>query len=359
MKIIQITYELTSGGRERFVVDLCNRLAQDDENEVILLTCVDDRIPKNVHYLNDLSKKVRFLNLHASSGYHPKSFWGIYKIIKAERPDIVHAHCGALMIYWPAFMINKVHYVHTLHSLAQKCLDFKWCKYLNRFFYRRNILPITISKACHNSYRDLYGSSDDVCITNGREPLIPSGVMPKELSFIQDEIPVFIHVARCSVEKNQQRLFNCFNRLTDEGVKFHLIVLGSNYEKQWMPIFKNHPQIHIIGERKNVADYMAYANFFVLSSDYEGLPLTLLEAMSLGVIPICTPAGGVPDVIQDGRNGYMANSFDDDDFYKKIKQALSEKGKFNKDIIKKEYEDNYSMKNCAQKYYSIYKGLIK
>ena len=359
MKIIQISYELTSGGRERFVVDLCNRLARNEEDEVILLTCDDDRIPKNVHYLNDLSENVRFINLHAPRGHHPKSFWGIYKIIKKERPDIVHAHCGTLMIYLPAFMINNVHYVHTLHTLAQKNLEYKWCKYLNRFFYSRYILPITISKACHNSYMDLYGKSDDVCIINGREPLNPSGIMPKEIDFIQDEKPVFIHVARCAVPKNQQRLFNCFNRLTDEGVGFHLIVLGSNYEEQWMPIYQNHPQIHIVGERKNVADYMAYADYFVLSSDYEGLPLTLLEAMSLGVIPISTPAGGVPEVILDGRNGYLSKSFDDDDFYKKIKQALSEKGKLNKELIKKEYEDNYSMKNCAQKYYSVYKELLK
>ena len=46
---------------------------------------------------------------------------------------------------------------------------------------------------------------------------------------------------------------------------------------------------------------MSLADYFVLSSDFEGLPLTLIEAMSMGITPICTPAGGVVDVIKDGK----------------------------------------------------------
>lgn len=359
MKILQLSYSLSSGGGERFVVDLCNRLAENEENEVILLTTDDDRIPKNVHYLNDLSPKVRFINLRCPSGQHPKSFWRVYKTIKKERPDIVHAHCGLLLLYVPALFLRRIRYLHTLHNLAEVCLKYNWCKPLNRRLYRTKVLPITISSTCQDSYVKLYGQNNAICITNGREALKPSQAQPSDLVFLSDNAPIFIHVARCALQKNQPRLFKAFDRLQAEGLRFHLMVLGSNYEHSWAERYKNNPQIHVIGERKNVADYMALADFFVLSSDFEGLPLTLLEAMSLGVVPISTPAGGVVDVIKDGRNGYISTDFSDEAFYLKIKQALDERGKINKENIKREYKSNYSMEICAEKYYTVYKERLK
>lgn len=360
MKILQLSYSLSSGGGERFVVDLCNRLAENPQNEVVLLTTDDDRIPKNVHYLKDVSQKVRFVNLHCPRGQHPKAFWRVFKTICREKPNIVHAHCNLLLLYLPAFFLRKIKFVHTLHNLAGVCLQRKWCKPINKWFYRHRVQPVTISKTCQDSYVNLYGDHKSICITNGREALKPSGMIPKDVVFLQNiTAPVFIHVARCAVQKNQQRLFKVFDRLETEGVKFQLIVLGSGYEKEWMPRYQDNPQIHIVGERKNVADYMALADFFVLSSDYEGLPLTLLEAMSLGVIPVCTPAGGIVDVIENGKNGYCSQTFDDEEFYGIIKRALVEQGKLSKDLVKREYAEHYSMKVCALKYFEVYEKLYK
>lgn len=360
MKILQLSYALSSGGAERFVVDLSNRLAENPQNEVVLLTTDDDRNPKNVHYLGDVSPKVRFINLHSPSGFALKSFWGVYRTIRREKPDVVHAHCSLLLLVLPALLIRGVKFVHTLHSLAPVCLEHKWMKGLFRWSYQHRVQPITISNTCQQSYVDLYHNDRAVCIINGREPLVSSGKRPADVNFLEDNVcPVFIHVARCNPLKNQSRLFKAFDRLKADGVKFHLVVLGTGYAEEWLPRYQNDVCIHIIGERRNVADYMALADFFVLSSDYEGLPLSLLEAMSMGVVPISTPAGGVVDVIENGKNGYCSPSFDDEGFYQTIRRALDERGKLSRSLIKKEYEDNYSMNVCAQKYYDVYNELLK
>ena len=156
--------------------------------------------------------------------------------------------------------------------------------------------------------------------------------------------------------KTRLVLFKAFERLQAEGVNFHLIVFGSGYEGVWKKRCAGNPQIHIIGERKNVADYMAMADLLVFPFDYEGLPLSLLEAMSLGIVPICTSVGGIVDVIEDGANGYMTSLFEDDEFYHKIKLALNEKGKLNKDYIRSVYENNFSMKVCTKKYHILYEN---
>lgn len=357
MKILQISYSLASGGGERFVVDLSNRLAENPDNNVILLTINDDRILKNIYYLKEVSPKVKFVNLHCPSGQHPLSFWRVYQAIKMEKPDIVHIHCDLLLAYFPVFFKRKTKYVHTLHSLARICLKSKWFLFSNRWLYKHRVQPITISNVCQKSYIELYKQNNAYCITNGREALVPTGHIPMDIAWNMENVPIFIHVARCHRLKNQTRLFKTFDRLQVEGIKFHLIVLGRDYESEWMLKYQNNPQIHIMGERKNVADYMVLADYFVLTSDYEGLPLTLLEAMSLGAIPICTPAGGVVDVIKDGQTGYIAPTFDNGDYYQKVKQALREKGKINKEAIKKEYNEHYSMKICAEKYMNVYNTL--
>lgn len=357
MKILQLAYSLSSGGGERFVVDLCNRLSENPDNHVILLITNDERVQKNIHYLGNLSPKVSFISLRCKSGLCLKAFWEVFKTIKKLKPDVVHANCNLLLLCLPSLFLRKSRYFQTLHNVAQACVQKKWLKFVYHWFYNNKIQPVTISKTCQKSYIDFYGDKKAVCITNGREPLIPTNVTPSDIEcLVKERCPIFIHVARCAEQKNQQRLFKAFDKLKSDSIKFHLIVLGSGYEKKWMPYYKTNSQIHILGERKNVADYMKFADFFVLSSDYEGLPLTLLEAMSLGVVPICTPAGGIVDVIEDGKDGYVTKTFDDEEFYHKIKFALNEKGKLNKTVIQKEYEGNFSMKVCAQKYYKLYES---
>ena len=86
-----------------------------------------------------------------------------------------------------------------------------------------------------------------------------------------------------------------------EFLNFLLIVLGDKYH-HWTDKLKGSQRICLLGLKENVGDYMAAADYYVMSSDWEGLPITLLEAMSMGVIPVSTPAGGVADVIKDGTN---------------------------------------------------------
>lgn len=358
IKILQVSWSLSSGGAERFVVDLSNRLADNPQLEVVLATLCNDKIPGNCHYLNKVSNKVRYVNLGCDSGTSLASHWRFLKFIKEEKPQIVHGHCGIQWLYLPSLLIKKVKFVYTLHNLASVCLFNKKLRPIDRWFYTHKIHPVTISKTCLKSYEDLFKLHNAECITNGREPMKPSGVEPKDIAFVHDKkIPVFIHVARCHPQKNQKRLFNVFERLQKEGVSFHLIVIGSGFEQIWMPLFKDNSQIHILGERQNVADYMAHADFFVLTSDFEGLPLTLLEAMSLGVIPICTPAGGIVDVIHNGVNGFVCSSFDNKEFLYKVKEALNEVDTINRKKIMMDYRANYSMEVCANKYYKLYQNL--
>lgn len=359
MKILQLTFSLSSGGAERFVVDLCNELCKRGDTEVVLLMVEDKNKDGAAHYLTDLDNRVKFICAGCKSGYHWKSFIRVLNIIRREKPDVVHAHCGSMLLYLPALLFLKNTYVHTLHNLAEKCIN-KPAQYtFNKLFYRRRIKPVTISSQCQLSYERLYGKGRATQITNGRSPITASS----KLSLVKQELTdigikasdkLFIHVARCAEQKNQKLLFESFKSIASKRKDVQLIVLGNGFEGSEFMEYDGKWNIHILGERNNVGDYLLCSDFFILSSIFEGLPISLLEAMSCGLVTVSTPAGGVVDVISDGRNGFLSPSFLQTDFSATIMRALTGEGGIDHRAIIQEYAAKYSMSACAKKYYDIY-----
>lgn len=358
MKIFQIIYSLCSGGAERFVVDLSNRLARDKDSEVVILVVNDLQLEGCSHYLSDVKDNVRVISL-GLRGLGIRSVLGILKAIKKECPNVVHCHSNLILLYLPALFYKMPRYVHTLHSLANRCLVWEWCKPINRHLYSRKVQAVTISGECSQSYRSLYGLDNDYMITNGREKIqltADAGKVKKEVdSLMGGKRPVFINVARCDSVKNHKLLFEVFERLSAEGSDAQLLVVGARHEEN-MVKYKNHPNIHIIGEKGNVADYLSLSDYFILSSIYEGLPLTLLEAMSMGVVPVCTPAGGIKDVIRDGENGFLAKDFYTESLYDAVTRAMKVGTAISKDAVVREFHEKYSMERCADSYKGIYQS---
>ncbi len=364
MRILQVIYNLSSGGAERLVVDLCNIFAENKSDEIHLLTTDDDAITGNKHYYDSLSKNVVYHNIGAKSGFSFKSIIGVYRMIKNIKPDIVHLHSNLILLFLPALLYNKAKYIHTLHNLAEKTLTVSQLKFICSYLYKNKVQPIAISDVCQKSYSDFYKQDNAICVTNGRAKL---SITEEYKSVKNDiakykngrEVPVFIHVARYAEQKNQKLLFDTFTQLRNIGKEFLLLVIGAGYEKSPYMHLNDTDYIKILGAKQNVGDYLACADFFVLSSTWEGLPLSLLEAMSMGCIPISTPAGGVVDVIRDGKNGLLSPSFNPEDYYNTVLSVFDKDFSINKEEILEDYENNYTMEVCANKYYSVYTKLIR
>lgn len=363
MKIIELNHYLGGGGASRFMTDLSNQYAKDSSNAIIVITTNESSTPENdyISFKDDLDSRVHYITLGAKTGLSFKSIWGVFNLIRTEKPDVVHNHCNILLLLLPALLCSKVRYVHTIHTLVTHNYPGAIKRRVADWLYKSGrVQPVTISKECHDSYKEFFCRQEDVMITNGRCALRTT----EKLSDVKDElsalgvcdnIPTFLHVARHHPAKNHDRLFSTFERLSNEGMDYHLIVIGDHYD-ECVNRIKDKKHIHLIGPRTNIGDYMSFADFFVLSSDQEGLPLVLLEAMSMGVVPICTPAGGIKDVLRNGENGYIGRDLTDEAFYTAIKQALSEQGKILANSIIQEYKEKYSMEVCAGKYMEVYRG---
>ena len=243
-----------------------------------------------------------------------------------------------------------------------------------RFIYKIlfkhfNVTPISISKKVLESVQAIYGKEFQVLIENG----VKQPILTKNLQDIKNEINsykldkstnIFLNIGRISHQKNHKMLVKVFSDLISEGKNIVLVIIGQDttenkeYEKVLLQI-KN-KNIHLLGMKANIADYLSCSDAFCLSSLYEGLPITLLESLAMGTVPICTPAGGIPDVINND-TGFIAKDYSYQSFKKEIIDFLKMpySNKENKEIeCKKLYLLKYSIGNTANNYTDLYCGNV-
>src|SRR5699024_8617098 len=108
-------------------------------------------------------------------------------------------------------------------------------------------------------------------------------------------------------------------------------------------------------------DYLHAGDYFCLSSLYEGMPITLIEAFATGCIPVCTPVGGTPEMVEELDRSLLAESINEDDYAQALKKALDIPQGRHEEIKKRAislFEKKYSMKYCAAKYLELYKSFF-
>lgn len=359
MKIVQLIYSLSSGGAERFVVDLANQLSEDGHEVIIcMLRPGEGRMIFNKQFV---AETVRIESLNMDCGISLAKILRVENFIKRENPDVVHCHLNVIPYIYRLSVVchGKIKFFHTLHSVAGETVAGILQKELNRWFYfHRYIVPICISYLCKQSYLDYYGASDVCYIDNGRScisPTVQNGLVYQEIQSYKEmeTTPVFIHVARFHPLKNQELLVSVFNKLDKEGIDFTLLVIGAGYESNEALLLRRKAcdKIHFLGEKNNVGDYLLNSDAFCLTSHYEGLPISLLEALSCGVTPVCTRVGGIPDVIVDGENGYLSDE-DECDYLNAIKRFL--RCPIARNDLQGFFDEHFSMKMCAKKYEAMY-----
>ena len=367
MRILEVIPALNSGGAERFVVDLCNQMAKDG-HDVTLLTMKNFSISNFGFYKDELNDNVKQLNLGMGK-FGLSTFYKLYKVIRRTECDIVHFHLTAMYFGVLAVLFDrKKKYIVTSHNQADKERDRAKFRFLvKKSCLKMNLLhQVAISHQNAESIKEVFGVVPIRLIYNGRAV----ASITNKYDEVKNEIKqykshpttnVFTIIARCNPQKNIPRLIKCFNKLIDEGKDVVLLVIGNGYDSpKILPVIKlANKHIHFLGQRHNVVDYLACSDFFTLSSDYEGMPITLIEALACGCIPVGTPVSGFNDIIEDGKNGFIAEAISDESYYNTLKRAIDNRKDISTDSLKAIYRDNLSMECCAKKYEKLFQSVLK
>lgn len=122
---------------------------------------------------------------------------------------------------------------------------------------------------------------------------------------------IIVSTARFDTVKRLDRLIETFHVLALQRKNISLVLAGNGpayhtliaqVDKLNLDIKK---RVYFLGHQDNIAEILQACDIYVLPSDSEGLPIATLEAMSCGLITVVTNTGGLPEIIQNGLNGFL------------------------------------------------------
>lgn len=355
MKILQVLSTLGSGGAEHFTIELTNEfIRQGYECHVVTLFDVE----KENGLLKELDAKSHHESLHKRPGFDLACYVRLYRYIKKGGYDVVHAHVGAIpYILLASLLLPKVRFVATIHSEARREAGpsiMKWSRFY--MFQHKKCIPVTISEESKRSFDNYYGMY---------APMVYNGVSDYHgtgLPSLRDDKKqmLFVHPASCQPVKNQELLIKAFAKLVKDYPNCKMLWMGSeNSYSHLLEELKTMmvPQFQYIGTVANVRDYLIQADAMCLSSKMEGMPMTIIEAFSVGTPALCTPVGGIVNMISNGENGMLSDSLEIKDYYLMLKQfcefTLERKEQMRQNA--KNSFMNYSIRNTVKGYLDIYK----
>lgn len=326
MKIVEIIPQLASGGAERLVVDLSNELVK--EHDVFLITFYSDELLN--FYNKELHSSVQHIIIGKKTGFSIKPFFKLTKLLNKIKPDVIHLHLDALNYMLPYLFLHKhAKCFMTVHNDAFEEAGSKIGLRIRSFCFKSDLIyPIAISKESHRSFVECY-KMDAPIVFNGRKLPdhieISSSVKDDFASFRKtDKTKVMINLARFSVVKRQPLIAKCVKKLYEEGFDFTFLMIGLNRSKEILEEVKQNasPALFVLGQKHNPLEYLKMADAYCLFSTYEGLPISLIEALGTGAIPLCTPVGGIKDLVRHGHNGLLTADLSEEEVYKTMKNFL-------------------------------------
>lgn len=364
MKIVEITFTLSSGGAERFIVDLSNELSKT--NDVTLVTLKDDNIntEQRCFYKFDLSDRVKYLNLGLGDGFSISSEVSIYKMLKRLDPEVVHLH-GANVPKFCALAIlllsGKMKFVQTIHNDLKNGYDKGFCKMLYQTLGgTRGFSCVALSEKNYKDFKEFYPKLNIECIQNGRAPICKTDKfddVANELSAFRHDKQsrLILHVARYHSQKNQVLLIDAFNKICAKD-NVSLVIIGNGFDSGKGLELKQKAcdKIHFLGTRKNISDYFLNSDIFTLSSTFEGMPISLLEASLAGLPCVSTPVCGAVDIIEDGINGKISKNFTENSYIEAMEYALKNYDELYQNAQRMKENSPYTMEKCAKKYLQVF-----
>jgi glycosyltransferase involved in cell wall biosynthesis len=317
--VFQILPSLVVGGAERLVVHLMEHLSRERFSPV----CICLESPQGTHYearVQASGTPLYFLGKGAGASW--RVLQQLDALFRQYRPTVVHTHIIGLNYAYPLmFRYRTPARVHTVHSLAQHEVGVRigaWVRIL-AFRYRiGHVVPVAVAEDVRTTIRQLYGYLD--------APLIPNGIPTDEYApdpnrrrrwrerhGLEPEAIVLTHVGRFAPPKNHALLIEAFAQVRTHTPLYLLLVGGGELEdavRQQVVELGLQERVRFLGVRADVPAILNASDLFVLSSCWEGNPLSVMEAMAAGLPVVSTAVGGVPELVREGETGLLVPSGD-------------------------------------------------
>lgn len=346
-KILYVITKSNFGGAQRYVYDLATSLS-NEQFDVAVILGGDGKLKEKLNArgiriitLPNFGRDIHFWN-------DIKIFFALVRVFQKERPDIIHLNsskAGGLGSL--AARIARVpHIIFTVHGLPSLEPRFTRISFLVAFFSWLSCVlstaTITVSQADFNTIRKWpFLSSKTSLIKNGIN-LLPTLSKTESRKIIADKIPQLSLAQRVLVgvvaelheNKGLVYLIEAFVTMKNNAI---LVIVGEGEERK---------KLEELIQKKNLQDKIFLAGFmpaekilsafdiFALPSLKEGLPYVLLEAGAAKLPVVATNVGGIPDIVENQKNGLLVPPCDSGALANSLSQLIKNAA------LRKKYGEN-------------------
>ncbi|WP_313892927.1 glycosyltransferase family 4 protein [Psychrobacillus sp.] len=360
MKIVQlITHMNEVGGAQVHVRDLSKQLAYDGHLVTIISggdnIIAEDLLLEGVTYTHS-----EFLIRNINVFRDVLAFFEIRKILKKVQPDIVAIHSSkAGIVGRLACWSTRIPCVFTAHGWA----------FTEGVEKKKQLVYRQIEKCAGKLSKKVITVCDqDRNLALRHQVLMPEKVITihngvldtKNAALKKDnsEVVTIIMVARFEKPKQQLELLEALLHIKE--LNWHMIFVGDGNLKQESAQFVQDNylgnKVTFLGSHSNVSELLSAADLFVLTSEWEGLPLSILEAMAHRLPIIASNVGGIKEAVRDSENGFLIQDNLSELLSRLIENELLRKqmGEKSREI----YEASFTFEKMYAKTIATYKNLI-
>jgi len=347
-KIVFYTMTMRSGGAERVIANLANRLIND--NEVTIITLLNSKIDY------ELNKRIKIISASSKNSLsiinRVLGSLNLLRNTKKENPDIIIAFCPTMCFIACFFkmFIRKFKNIKLVISERNDPNN----EYKTRF--SRKLANFLYSKADAIVFQTDEAKSFFCDRIRDKGFIIPNPISDKFLnnSICAKKENCIINVGRLEQQKNHELLIKSCKEVFDKHPDWKLKIYGEGSLKahleELVKELKLEKKVLLLGRCNELEKELPRNKIFVLSSNYEGMPNSLLEALACGLVCISTdcPAGGSRELIIKNQNELLVPVNDLSSMTMAIQTVIENYDKFmiesNAEYYKSKYNTNEIIK---------------
>ena len=356
--ILFFTRTMELGGTENVILQLCETF-KPFVNNIVVCSCggVNEKKLKELnikHYtIPDIENKNPSCILTVSKM--------LKKIIKNENITVVHTH-HRMAAFYVAFLkiYKKCLFINTSHNTFDNKVKF------TRYAYKHANL-VACGEMVKKNLVETFGLPEKqvTVIHNAVKPFVDQIKVDPFIKQLHDEgFYVVGNIGRLSEQKGMEYFINAIPtvKLCMSNVKFVIVGTGEDEKKlkDLVTELDLKDDCYFLGYRSDVQNLMSQLDLVVLSSLWEGLPLTPIEAFSVGRTVVATAVDGTVEIVNDGINGYLVSPKNSLEIAEKVVEVLQNKelrNSFEKEALQT-YEDDFSSNQLKNSYKSYYESRL-
>jgi glycosyltransferase involved in cell wall biosynthesis len=317
IRVLECIRQGQIGGGESHLLSLVENLDRNQFHPVVL-SFTDGPMIERLQAMN-----VETQVIHTTRPFDFTKWKTVKTFIEKNRIDLIHAHGtrASSNILWAAKSLG-IPVIYTVHGWSfhqdQKPLVRQLRIMGEKYLTSRSSVNISVSKSNQQSGKQYIPAFESIVVNNGIDQVKfnPDQQYPdirKELSIPADAM-LIVFVARFTSHKQPLTLIQAFKEAVAKNPALHLLMVGDGDQKEEavkkINEWKLNDKITLQSFRQDVPAVLAASDIFVLPSLWEGLPIGLLEAMSMGKAIIASNVDGTSEIIEHNKNGWLVETND-------------------------------------------------